>query len=69
LRGRGLNALADDLGLAVRRSDAALRGASPSRAASLQRAARDLAVLKRRLEADIAPALEVPIGFSDADGD
>jgi predicted lipoprotein len=69
LRGRGLNALADDLGVAVRRSDAALRGASPSRAASLQRAARDLAVLKRRLEADIAPALEVPIGFSDADGD
>ena len=69
LRGRGLNALADGLGVAVRRSDAALRGAAPSRVGTLQTATRELALLKRRLEVDIAPALEVPIGFSDADGD
>lgn len=69
LRGRGLNLLADRLRGAVQRSGLALEGASPSRPATLAGASRELATLKRRLEAEVAPALEVSIGFSDADGD
>jgi uncharacterized protein len=69
LRGRGLNPLADGLGDAVRRSDAALRGASASRPSALQAAARALGMLKGRVADEVAPALEVSIGFSDADGD
>jgi hypothetical protein len=69
LRGRGLNPLADGLRDAVRRSDRALRGATLAEPAALQAAARSLAALKRRMEDEVAPALEVSIGFSDADGD
>lgn len=69
LRGRGLNALADRLVGAVKRADVALTAASPSRAASLAAAARELSSLKRLIEADAAPALTVTLGFSDGDGD
>ncbi len=32
-------------------------------------AAKELSALKRLAEAEVAPALQVSIGFSDADGD
>ena len=69
LRGRGLNPLADRVVDAVRRGDAALRHATPADAAALQQAASALSTLKRRVEEDVAPALDVSIGFTDADGD
>lgn len=69
LRGRGLNPLADRWRGSVQRSGLALEGASPSRPAALAGASRELATLKRRLEDELAPALEVSIGFSDSDGD
>ena len=73
LRGRGLNPLADRLLAATRSVDAAFtaldQAGGPPPAAAVQQAARELAALKRLAEADIAPALEVSIGFSDADGD
>lgn len=68
LRGQGLNPLADRLRQAALRVDAALRdgGRSP---AALRQAARQLAALKALAEAELAPALDVRVGFSDADGD
>lgn len=67
LRGKGLNALADRLVRAVRAAAQALRGAeSPAR---LQAAARRLATLKSLVEAEVAPALDIRVGFTDADGD
>lgn len=73
LRGRGLNPLADRLLAASRSVDAAFtaldKGGSLPQAAAVQQVARELTALKRLAEAEIAPALEVSIGFSDADGD
>jgi len=67
LRGKGLNALADRLVRAVRATSTALQGAeSPAR---LQTAARRLAALKSLVEAEVAPALDIRVGFTDADGD
>ena len=37
--------------------------------ASIQQTAKDLAALKFLAESEVAPALQVSIGFSDADGD
>lgn len=64
LRGKALGPLADRLVAAVRRVDTTL--SDPSR---LEAASRSLAALKALAEGDIAPALDVRIGFSDADGD
>ena len=74
LRGRGLNPLADRLVQAGAAAGAAVDAAGadasgPAGAAALQRAARALATLKHLAEADLAPALDVAVGFSDADGD
>jgi hypothetical protein len=69
LRGRGLNPLADGLVATVKRSDVALRRASIAQAGTLAAASKALGDLKRRVEDGVAPALDVPIGFSDADGD
>lgn len=67
LRGKGLNALANRLVRAVRAASQALQGAdSPAR---LQAAARRLAMLKSLVEAEVAPALDIRVGFTDADGD
>lgn len=68
LRGRGLNPLADRLRAAVESAGKAMAGAAPGKA-SLPRAVRELSALKRRMEGEVAPALDVSIGFSDADGD
>lgn len=64
LRGRGLNPLADRLHAAAEPVGAAL-----ARPGGLPTAAQRLARLHALAEADIAPALDVRLGFSDADGD
>ena len=70
LRSLGLMLLADRLDASTRQADAAMRGLSPSAApARLQQATRALAQLKGLIEGDVAAALQVNIGFSDADGD
>ncbi|MDO9403153.1 MAG: imelysin family protein [Polaromonas sp.] len=69
LRGRGLNPLANKLVHSVEKTDQLMQNLSPRNAAGMQQASRALADLKRLAEAELAPALEVNIGFSDADGD
>ncbi len=72
LRGKGLNPLADKLRQATDKVDASMaqvqKNGLQSKAA-IQQAARDLAALKFLAESEVAPALQVSIGFSDADGD
>ena len=69
LRGRGLNPQADALRRAIAQADTALDGLMPESGPRLQAAARALDALAREVEGQVAPALEVSIGFSDADGD
>jgi hypothetical protein len=70
LRGRGANAVADRLVKAVAQVDRDLQGLSPAApVAHVLQAAKALAALKGLAETTLAPALEVSIGFSDADGD
>ncbi|WP_411886460.1 imelysin family protein [Polaromonas sp. YR568] len=69
LRGLGRNEPADLLAQSVGKADKALQNASPANRAGITAAGRSLADLKKLTEAEIAPALEVSIGFSDADGD
>jgi len=69
LRGRGLNPLASRLVVAVGNADRAMRSAAPTKADALRRAVRQLTALKRLAEDEVAPALQVSVGFSDADGD
>jgi predicted lipoprotein len=66
LRGRGLNPLADRLHRSALQAGDGLTGAAP---ATLQASARRLARLKTLVEGEVAPALDVRVGFSDADGD
>ena len=69
LRGRGLNPLASKLADTVRQTDAAMTGLTADQNQRVLGAARSLSAVKRLAEAEVAPALEVNIGFSDADGD
>jgi uncharacterized protein len=69
LRGRGLNPLANKLAGAVAQGTKQVEALAPADNARTLAAARSLASLKRLAEAEVAPALEVNIGFSDADGD
>jgi uncharacterized protein len=69
LRGRGMNPLADRVRQASLRAAAAMAGASPASPAKLPAAEQALAALENVLGNEVAPALEVTIGFSDADGD
>lgn len=72
LRGKGLNPLADKLRQATGKVDASMAQVQKSglqNKAAIQQAARDLAALKFLAESEVAPALQVSIGFSDADGD
>jgi len=69
LRGLGRNEPAELLAQSVGRTDKALQNISPANKAGMTAAGRSLAELKKLTEAEIAPALEVSIGFSDADGD
>ena len=69
LRGLGRNEPADKLAQSVGTADKALQNIAPTNRAGVTAAGRSLAELKKLAEAEIAPALEVSIGFSDADGD
>lgn len=70
LRGRGLNPLADRLRAATREVSAPLQALAGSAAPErVQGATAALAELKHLAEGDVAAALNVNIGFSDADGD
>jgi uncharacterized protein len=54
---------------ALSAADAAMKRMDANQAASVLRATEALAALKRLAETDFASALDVKIGFSDADGD
>jgi len=73
LRGKGLNPLADKLHQAADKVDASMaqvqKAGLKNGKAAIQQTARDLAALKFLAESEVAPALQVSIGFSDADGD
>ena len=69
LRGKGLNPLADKLVAAMRRSGLGLAAARNNDPARLRVAAQELGDLKTFVEGEVAPALDVRLGFSDADGD
>jgi predicted lipoprotein len=69
LRGRGLNPLADKLAAASAQVNRQMEALTASDLRQPEAVTRSLASLKRLAEAEIAPALEVNIGFSDADGD
>lgn len=69
LRGRGLNPLANKVASAAVQVTRQLQAADPSDANRTLAAARAASGLKRLAEVEIAPALEVNIGFSDSDGD
>lgn len=69
LRGRGLNPLANKLATASGQVGRQVEGLAPADNNRTLAATRSLAALKRLAEAEMAPALEVNIGFSDADGD
>lgn len=69
LRGRGALDVADRFRAAVLAADAPMAAIDPSRPDSLNAATGALEKVKRIVEADAAPALQVRIGFSDADGD
>jgi len=69
LRKRGRGETADALARTVKQADAAMQGLSAADTQRLLAAARELATLKRLIENEVATALGVSIGFSDADGD
>ncbi|UCV00423.1 imelysin family protein [Acidovorax radicis] len=72
LRGKGLNPLADTLRQATDKVDASMAQVQKSGLqdkTAIQQTVRDLAALKFLAESEVAPALQVSIGFSDADGD
>ena len=69
MRSRGLHPLADRWVAAVRKAGDAVAAAQPDTTASVQAAAKAVAGLKQLAEAELAPALDIRIGFSDADGD
>lgn len=69
LRGQGLNPLADRWRAQVQRTQAAMHGLGPGDTRRLDTAVRSLAGSKALAEGEVASALKVSIGFSDADGD
>jgi predicted lipoprotein len=69
LRERGQNQAADALAQAIRQADADMQGLNINDTPRILAAAKQLAALKRVVEAEVAPALGVNIGFSDSDGD
>lgn len=69
LRGRGLHPLADRVGNSLDQVGRALGQAHPGKPDSVETLAAALAGSRRLAEGEVAPALEVQIGFSDSDGD
>ena len=60
---------ADELRAAVQQADAAMQAVDRVELARTTPASRALSQLKHLVENDVALALDVTIGFSDADGD
>lgn len=69
LRGRGQAALAQRWEDTIDQAGSAMQGLASQTRDRLLPAAKRLASVKRMAEEEIAPALNVSIGFSDADGD
>lgn len=69
LHARGQLALAQRWKAQITEASAAMEGLAPTAQERLLPAAKALASVKRMAEEKIAPALNVSIGFSDADGD
>ena len=69
LAAAGKQPLADRLSAAFAAADTALQEAKAQQPATLPAATRELAAVKKLIEADVAAALDVTIGFSDGDGD
>jgi uncharacterized protein len=69
LRGRGRNKEADALRSTALATDAKLQGLSPAKPPPVLAAAKSLELLKRLVQEQVAPALDLSLGFSDADGD
>lgn len=69
LRARGQGKVADALAHAIKQADASMQSLTIADRAKVLTAAKKLAALKRLVESDVATALGVSIGFSDADGD
>jgi len=69
LAGSGKQPLAERLAQSFAGTDAAMQRATPADLAALPAATRELAATKKLIEADVAPALDVVVGFSDGDGD
>ena len=69
LRSRGALDLADRLREGLLDTDRKMAAIDPGDEATLSAATAALERLKRLVEVDAAPALQVRIGFSDADGD
>lgn len=69
LRERGFDNLADSLAQTVERADTDMKGLQPTNPEQVMAAARQLSALKGLVEGEMATALDLRIGFSDADGD
>ena len=69
LRGKGLNPLADRLVAATSKAERDLTAAHRNEPARMQAAARSLSELKALVEGEVAQALDIHAGFSEADGD
>jgi hypothetical protein len=69
LRGRGLNELADAWVARIERNNHAMQGLRTEDNKRLDAAVREMVATKALAQDKLAPALEVSIGFSDADGD
>jgi uncharacterized protein len=69
LRTKDQGVVAQDLEGAVAQADAAMQAVAVDDPATVLAAGQALAALKARVENQVAPALGVSIGFSDADGD
>jgi predicted lipoprotein len=72
LRSKGRNAVADALVASARQADQGIPSLGarqqPSKS-QVNSATRALALLKTTAQNQVAPALDVSLGFSDADGD
>jgi hypothetical protein len=69
LRERGRRELADSLQHALRRADERMAGLTTADRDKVKAAVGELTKLKHLMESEVAAALGVHIGFSDADGD
>lgn len=69
LRERGHLEVADSLQRALQRAHGRMAALGIADRDTVKRAVLELSALKRVMELEAAPALGIPIGFSDADGD